>query len=383
MPGRPRPPSPPPPPSPATPPILLAASSCAERIASLTAARTMSWSSSASSGSIACGIDRDLEQAQVAAHLDLDHAAARARVDDLVLELLLRVGHLGLHLLGLLHQRVEVETARALGEPCHLHLLRFGLAGFRLGHVFLGVELGPHQLDELILAQLALRRRRGTRRRAARKRAAARSPTIVRTASVTRSRASFASALRLLNAAEAGNPTSTTPSPTSTATGRAEARICAEQPGPGLLDRINNRRPEPNQILELHAPLRSGLPNPHPRRLRLDGAASGAGAGSGVAGEDVRGDGPPASSAAGARRPEPGPTGNPARPDTTDNATSLQPLNPLSQSLPRRIQLRPSTTKQRQLNRHPRLIALADIRQRLRQHVNGPPQHQLAQSDAA
>ena len=120
------------------------------------------------------GVDRDLEQAQVAAHLHLHHPAAGARLDGLVLELLLRLGHLGLHLLGLLHQRVEVETTRALGEPRHLDLLRFGLAGFRLGHVFLGVELGPHQLDQLVLAQPALDRRRGlVGARAARTRAAA------------------------------------------------------------------------------------------------------------------------------------------------------------------------------------------------------------------
>ena len=66
------------------------------------------------------GVDRDLEQAHVAAHLELHHAAAGAGVDDLVLQPLLGLVHLGLHLLGLLHHRVQVEPAGAASGSCHV-----------------------------------------------------------------------------------------------------------------------------------------------------------------------------------------------------------------------------------------------------------------------
>ena len=56
------------------------------------------------------GVDRDLAQGQVAAHLHLDHAAAGAGLDHLVFELLLRLQHLLLHLLRLFHQGVHVEA---------------------------------------------------------------------------------------------------------------------------------------------------------------------------------------------------------------------------------------------------------------------------------
>ena len=59
------------------------------------------------------GVDLERLELEVAAHHDLDHAAARGRLDLLVLELLLRGGHVGLHLLRLLEQGVEV---RGLGH---------------------------------------------------------------------------------------------------------------------------------------------------------------------------------------------------------------------------------------------------------------------------
>src|SRR4051795_9037211 len=55
-------------------------------------------------------VDLDLTQVHVARHRHLDHAAAGARLDDLLLELLLGLGHLGLHLLGLLEELVHVRT---------------------------------------------------------------------------------------------------------------------------------------------------------------------------------------------------------------------------------------------------------------------------------
>src|SRR5215208_6729150 len=53
-------------------------------------------------------VDLQLQQLEVAAHLDGDHAAAGTGLDGGALQLLLRLGHLGLHLLDLLHHLVEV-----------------------------------------------------------------------------------------------------------------------------------------------------------------------------------------------------------------------------------------------------------------------------------
>src|SRR5215217_86099 len=54
------------------------------------------------------GVDRERLELEVAAHRDLDHAAAGRSLDELVLELLLSGQHLFLHLLRLLQQRSEV-----------------------------------------------------------------------------------------------------------------------------------------------------------------------------------------------------------------------------------------------------------------------------------
>src|SRR5581483_2549606 len=56
------------------------------------------------------GRDHDLAELHVAGHRHLDHAPAGARLDRLVLELLLGLRHLGLHLLRLLEQLVEVGS---------------------------------------------------------------------------------------------------------------------------------------------------------------------------------------------------------------------------------------------------------------------------------
>src|SRR5918997_1829743 len=55
------------------------------------------------------GVDRQLPQLQLAADLDGDHPAAGAGLHHLVLQLLLRLGHVGLHLLYLLHHLVQVR----------------------------------------------------------------------------------------------------------------------------------------------------------------------------------------------------------------------------------------------------------------------------------
>src|SRR4051794_4477372 len=53
--------------------------------------------------------DRDRLDHEVAGHLDLDHPAARGGLDLLVLELLLRLEHVLLHLLDLLHHLLHVR----------------------------------------------------------------------------------------------------------------------------------------------------------------------------------------------------------------------------------------------------------------------------------
>ena len=70
------------------------------------------------------------------------------------------------------------------------------------------------------------------------------------------------------------------------------------------------------------------------------------------------------------------------RPRHTNRPTSkrsLDPLQPLDQRLPTRIQRRPRAPQHRQLHGHPRLIPLADVGQRLRQRVDRARQGQLRQ----
>src|ERR687898_1768383 len=57
------------------------------------------------------GVDRQLLQLQLAADLHGDHPAAGAGLNDLVLQLLLSLGHVGLHLLDLLHHLVQVRLS--------------------------------------------------------------------------------------------------------------------------------------------------------------------------------------------------------------------------------------------------------------------------------
>src|SRR5205085_8023614 len=57
------------------------------------------------------GIDRQLQEPQIAAHLDLHHPAAGARLDHLVLELFLGLHHLALPLPHLLHHRVQIQPS--------------------------------------------------------------------------------------------------------------------------------------------------------------------------------------------------------------------------------------------------------------------------------
>src|SRR5918994_3736336 len=60
------------------------------------------------------GVDPQLLQLELAADLHRDHPAAGAGLDNLVLQLLLSLGHVGLHLLDLLHHLVQVRLPHQL-----------------------------------------------------------------------------------------------------------------------------------------------------------------------------------------------------------------------------------------------------------------------------
>src|SRR5688500_18152753 len=62
-------------------------------------------------------IDRHLDDLELSRHHDLDRAAAGGRFDALVLQLLLRLRHLGLHLLDLLEHLVHVRRLRHRQVP--------------------------------------------------------------------------------------------------------------------------------------------------------------------------------------------------------------------------------------------------------------------------
>ena len=211
---------------PVIPPIFELASSWAARRASLTAACTISASSSASSGSIASGSIDDLLQGQVAAHLDLDHAAAGAGLDDLVFERLLSLQHLGLHLLRLFHQGVDVE---APGHSTFSHLTDL-----------LRVELALQLLDQRLVVDALVLAGAGLRGLALEQdvdgpQPGRRSPPPAH--SPICSRLSGASALRLLKVTSAGNPIVNEPS-SSIPTGRAPSKVAASAGavGPQVLE---------------------------------------------------------------------------------------------------------------------------------------------------
>src|SRR3954471_4341480 len=72
------------------------------------------------------GRDRDRLDHEVAGHLDLDHPAARGGLDLLVLELLLRLEHVLLHLLDLLHHLLHVRGLGHLGLAFLVVVVGFG-----------------------------------------------------------------------------------------------------------------------------------------------------------------------------------------------------------------------------------------------------------------
>ena len=94
------------------------------------------------------GVDDDLAQGQVAAHLHLDHAAAGAGLDHLVLERLLRLQHLVLHLLRLFHQRIDVEAPGCTASSHLTDLLRVELA-LQLLHQRIVIDLVRRTLGRL------------------------------------------------------------------------------------------------------------------------------------------------------------------------------------------------------------------------------------------
>ena len=210
-----------------TPPILSAASSCAERSASLTAARTMSCSISTSSGSTASGSIVIDSMCELAGGDDLDHAAARGRLDPLVLERLLRGHHLLLHLLDLLEHLLHVGLGR-----------HQDVSSGSSGRQDLRLELFHEALDQLVVARASARSSSGRVGRAARARAAATAPVTARIARPISSRLAASSALRLDRPAVSAHASVSSPSPS--ADGRATFR-CSAQQRPLRLDRLDAR----------------------------------------------------------------------------------------------------------------------------------------------
>ena len=94
---------------PVTPPRLSLCSSCARRRPSPTAASTRSSSISTSSGSTTSGAMLHRLHLAGAGDDDLHHAAARRALDRRLGQRVLRRGHVGLHLLHLLHHLVQSD----------------------------------------------------------------------------------------------------------------------------------------------------------------------------------------------------------------------------------------------------------------------------------
>ena len=133
-----------------TEPMRFCSSSRAIRMASFVAARIMSCRISTSSGSTAEGSILHFLQGQVSADLDRDHPAARRCFHYLLGQVLLGLGHVGLHLLDLLHHLLVVRvhvSPRRLAGILRLGSERFGLVDGP------GAELLLQDLDQLRLAQ--------------------------------------------------------------------------------------------------------------------------------------------------------------------------------------------------------------------------------------
>ena len=146
------------------PPIFCSASSWALRRASFIAAEHHLAEDLGVLGIERRGVDPDLADLQVAAHLHEHRAAARGGLDDLLAQLLLGELHVLLHLLDLGHHLLHVGPLRGcLGISALRSLVpsaprgpaASGLAiGQPVAGDLLGVELVDEALHELVLGEL-------------------------------------------------------------------------------------------------------------------------------------------------------------------------------------------------------------------------------------
>ena len=204
------------------------------------------------------GIDRDLAQGQVAAHLHLDHAAAGARLDHLVLELLLRLQHLG-SASAAPASSGRSRRSRPGSTSCHLtDLLRVELALQPLHQRFVDRSSSAAEPPPAPVP----------RRQAGRRRAAAARPTTASSASAICSRFSGASALRLLKVVLGRETDVTIRLGTVDPTGRAPSKVAASA-GARLPQLVEHRRPDPTDSVEVDVARPAGLAR------SLGGAASG------------------------------------------------------------------------------------------------------------
>src|SRR5439155_16562213 len=139
------------------------------------------------------GIDRDLFQLQVTGHLHLDHAAAGGGLDHLVFELVLRLHHVSLHLLDLLHHLVEIGLRHS--PPYSERSLELSSSRSSASNIALNCCIASSSLNTASPPELSSFSSKLT---------PIGRPVISRSASETRSRLGRSSTLRLLNAADAG-----------------------------------------------------------------------------------------------------------------------------------------------------------------------------------
>ena len=145
------------------PPMRLAASSCAERNSLVDRRGDHVLQHLGVLGVDRLRVDLDLAQLHVAGHGHLDHPPTRAGLDDLVLELLLRLGHLSLHLLGLLedlihvgplgHQPASLSRASSSGTTSvasKLSLIRSIFSSSLNSGGFSGTSASSSLLDQLV-----------------------------------------------------------------------------------------------------------------------------------------------------------------------------------------------------------------------------------------
>ena len=216
------------------------------------------------------GRDRDLAQRHVAGHRHLDHAAAGAGLDGLVLQLLLRLAP---------SRPASAGPAASAGScpvpwpSARLPALR-ALVGLSSSTTSLRVEFGLQQLDDLIVGHRGRRRAGsagvGASPPSARNFRRRRAPTIALIESVICSHVAFDSALRLLKLAPGGKPDVERPTLAVDPQRPRALEEGGEHLAAGVADVVDDRGPElVNSATSMsHASPSAASPRSPRRRLR-------------------------------------------------------------------------------------------------------------------